>query len=295
MNSATIKRDYDLRCCVLFVLKSCLILCICRIWVVAPIKRAVDDGTAKELMGEQFKRRLLMDGQYGNIAFICTQTDDCEATEIMRDHEDIAARVPGRWEKMTSLRDKLNGIEAQLSDLQQEEEDLKDAVVEAKELLVDTKSKLEDALNPGTENDDDDDDDEAFGVDDDSIEVETSPTKKLDENLIKELTELATQQQKLKAEAKQAHLSWRRSNNSSLTTLSSDCNKLQRRLKAICAKVRNEYSTKCLQEDFISGLKEIYRDAEGSSEGEGNDVGIPPDMNLPVFCISANDYLKVTG
>ena len=43
------------------------------IWVVASIKRAVDDGTAKELMGEQFKRQLLMDGQYGNVSFICTQ------------------------------------------------------------------------------------------------------------------------------------------------------------------------------------------------------------------------------
>ena len=32
------------------------------IFVVAPIKRAVDDGTARELLGEQFKRRLLMDG-----------------------------------------------------------------------------------------------------------------------------------------------------------------------------------------------------------------------------------------
>lgn len=36
-----------------------------QIWIVAPIKRAVDDGTAKELLGEQFKRRLLMDGQVG--------------------------------------------------------------------------------------------------------------------------------------------------------------------------------------------------------------------------------------
>ena len=45
-----------------------------QIWVVAPIKRAVDDGTAKELLGEQFRRRLLMDGQYGNVSFICTQT-----------------------------------------------------------------------------------------------------------------------------------------------------------------------------------------------------------------------------
>jgi energy-coupling factor transporter ATP-binding protein EcfA2 len=42
------------------------------VWVVAPIKRAVDDGTAKELMGDNFKRRILMDGNYGNIAFICT-------------------------------------------------------------------------------------------------------------------------------------------------------------------------------------------------------------------------------
>ena len=36
-----------------------------QIAIVASIKRAVDDGTAKELMGEQFKRRLLMDGNYG--------------------------------------------------------------------------------------------------------------------------------------------------------------------------------------------------------------------------------------
>jgi hypothetical protein len=36
--------------------------CSC-LWIVAPIKRAVDDGTAKDLLGEQFKRRLYLDGQ----------------------------------------------------------------------------------------------------------------------------------------------------------------------------------------------------------------------------------------
>jgi hypothetical protein len=84
--------------------------CSC-IWIVAPIKRAVDDGTAKELLGEQFKRRLLMDGQYGNVSFICTQTDDCEPTEIMRDHADVAARVPGRLEKMQALFDQLSAVQ----------------------------------------------------------------------------------------------------------------------------------------------------------------------------------------
>ena len=63
-----------------------------QIWVVAPIKRAVDDSIAKELR-ELFKWRILMDGQYGNVLFICTKTDDCEATEIMRDHEDVARKV----------------------------------------------------------------------------------------------------------------------------------------------------------------------------------------------------------
>jgi len=49
--------------------------CSC-VWIVAPIKRAVDDGIAKDLMRDSFKRRPLMDGQYGKVAFICTQADD---------------------------------------------------------------------------------------------------------------------------------------------------------------------------------------------------------------------------
>lgn len=38
----------------------------------ANIKRAVDDRTAKEMLGESFRRQLLMDGQYGSLAFIAT-------------------------------------------------------------------------------------------------------------------------------------------------------------------------------------------------------------------------------
>jgi hypothetical protein len=54
------------------------------VWVVAAINRAVDDRTAKELLGEHFRRQLLMDGQYGNVSFICTKTDVIEPVEIMR-------------------------------------------------------------------------------------------------------------------------------------------------------------------------------------------------------------------
>jgi Dynamin family len=58
-----------------------------KIWIVSPIKRAVDDKTAKDLLGEEFKRRLLMDGNYGNVSFVCTHCDDCEISEILEDHE----------------------------------------------------------------------------------------------------------------------------------------------------------------------------------------------------------------
>ena len=127
------------------------------------------------------------------------------------------------------------------------------------------------------------------------VEIETSASKKADERMIQELRDQVSDQMKLVEETERAFSSWRGVHNGKINTLGLNCNKLQRRLKAMCAKVRNEYSTKCLQEDFITGLKEMYRDAQGGSEDEENDVAIPNDVSLPVFCISANDYLKVTG
>ena len=74
--------------------------CSC-IWIVAKIGRAVDDGTAKDLLGEQFKRRLLMDGQYGNVSFICTQSDMCEPEygEIIMTFQN-GHRAPREMEKL---------------------------------------------------------------------------------------------------------------------------------------------------------------------------------------------------
>ena len=73
-----------------------------RIWIVAPIQRAVDDGTARSLMGEEFKRTLLMDGQYCNVSFICTQTDDCEVSECIQEHKDILM-ASGNWNEVFKL------------------------------------------------------------------------------------------------------------------------------------------------------------------------------------------------
>lgn len=51
------------------------------LWIVAPITRAVDDKTAKSLLGDSFKRQLKFDGTYSAVTFICSKTDDITITE----------------------------------------------------------------------------------------------------------------------------------------------------------------------------------------------------------------------
>jgi len=60
-------------------LKSCN-----AVWVVSSIHRAVNDKTARDLLGEHFRRQLLMDGQYGSVSFICSKTDILNPSEIIR-------------------------------------------------------------------------------------------------------------------------------------------------------------------------------------------------------------------
>jgi hypothetical protein len=218
-----------------------------QIAIVAPIKRAVDDGTAKELLGEQFKRRLLMDGQYGNVFFICTQTDDLEATETMRDHADVAQQEPGRWEKMTELASSISNLEKQINDKLQDEEDLEFQVQE-------TEQQLKDQLPV--------------------FDTSTS----------------------ISALAKDELLEWREENHGAMEIDREKCSKLQKKLKTMCATVRNEYSKSCLQEDFRSGFKDLYRkdDDDDGNTDDNQQSALPEDFNMDVFCISSNDYLKLT-
>lgn len=53
------------------------------LWVVAPINRAVDDKSAQKLLGEGFRRQLLMDGGYNSLTFICSKSDDISVSEAM--------------------------------------------------------------------------------------------------------------------------------------------------------------------------------------------------------------------
>lgn len=43
------------------------------LWVTAAIQRAVDEKTAKKLLGQSFRRQLKFDGAFSAVTFICTQ------------------------------------------------------------------------------------------------------------------------------------------------------------------------------------------------------------------------------
>ena len=240
-----------------------------RIWVVAPIKRAVDDGTAKELLGENFKRQLLMDGQYGNVTFICSQTDDCETTEIMRDHEDVARKVEGRWERMVELRDEITDIVTKRNESAQQREDL---TAELEEIQGEAEA-LTDELGQA---------DTGRGKSLPQLKASLQ-AKKQEANVI--LTKLEAM--------KQGNLFQKLEDRSA---------SLQRELKSMAALVRNEYSTKCLQDDFRAGLEELTCRPE---EEEGLDIETTREGNIPspltedfqldVHCIASNDYLKLQG
>eukprot|EP00198_Chlamydomonas_reinhardtii_P008705 XP_001698042.1 predicted protein [Chlamydomonas reinhardtii] len=64
------------------------------VWIVADITRAVDNKTAKDLLGTDFKRRMVMDGQVHAITFICTKTDNLDVSSILESLsvEEVCAR-----------------------------------------------------------------------------------------------------------------------------------------------------------------------------------------------------------
>jgi hypothetical protein len=54
------------------------------IWIVSNINRAVNDKTAKDMLDHSFRRQLLMDGAYGSLIFVATQSDVIQRSEVVR-------------------------------------------------------------------------------------------------------------------------------------------------------------------------------------------------------------------
>ncbi|OAX43900.1 hypothetical protein K503DRAFT_846915 [Rhizopogon vinicolor AM-OR11-026] len=88
--------------------------CNC-VWILAPITRAVDDKTARDLLGEAFKLQL-MNGNYDahTITFIASKCDDVSCSEIISalsleedpELEEIESRIEQYKEETEELKEK---------------------------------------------------------------------------------------------------------------------------------------------------------------------------------------------
>lgn len=80
------------------------------LWIVAPIIRAVDDKTAKTLMGDTFKRQLKMDGGFNSVTFICSKIVDISITEAS-DSLNLGVENGPRWERIETLKREADALE----------------------------------------------------------------------------------------------------------------------------------------------------------------------------------------
>ncbi|CAE6530132.1 unnamed protein product [Rhizoctonia solani] len=112
--------------------------CDC-VWIAAPITRAVDDKTAKDLLGDAFRTQLMRHALIGKISydasfvtFIATKTDDLSCTEV------IGALGIDENPELVEIEAKLDIEQAELEDwtvkAKAAAEELRELVAENKEL-----------------------------------------------------------------------------------------------------------------------------------------------------------------
>ncbi|EFN59293.1 hypothetical protein CHLNCDRAFT_137642 [Chlorella variabilis] len=90
------------------------------IWVAADITRAVDNKTAKEMLGDEFRRQMMMDGQFGCISFVCTKADNIMPREAIEGLgvDEICARTETPVDDFIRLDDAVEAKRDQESDLE---------------------------------------------------------------------------------------------------------------------------------------------------------------------------------
>ncbi|GIL98268.1 hypothetical protein Vretimale_3674, partial [Volvox reticuliferus] len=97
------------------------------VWVVSDIIRAVDDKTAKDLLGSTFKRQLVLDGRLKALTFVCTKTDNIQVTgteENMGGPDEVCALSGVTVKTYMTLKSK---IERLLEEQEEAAKDEKDA------------------------------------------------------------------------------------------------------------------------------------------------------------------------
>ncbi|KAI3323344.1 hypothetical protein HD806DRAFT_496329 [Xylariaceae sp. AK1471] len=302
-------------------MKSCTGL-----WIVAPINRAVDDKTAKSLLGGSFKRQLKYDGTYSAVSFICSKTDDISITEAA-ESLGLEAEITESWDTAEDMRRTKRSLKSKIADLKEAKAALIEQLDEC-EAKTDVWEDLQSQLSGGktvyapsanskkrkrggrpsgsrknldsSDADDDWDASDSSSSDKENSQPQEDRQPLTEENIEEQISLLRAQRKKIREE--------RRSLDSQIAGLRKDIEKIEIErdniladLKAICIKGRNDYSRGAIKQDFAMGIKEL--DQENAAEED--DANFDPDQDirdyeevarsLPVFCVSSRAYQKLSG
>ncbi|KAI1268139.1 hypothetical protein F5Y18DRAFT_377543 [Xylariaceae sp. FL1019] len=296
------------------------------LWICAPITRAVDDKTAKNLLGDSFKRQLKYDGTYSSVSFICSKTDDISITEAADSlglDEDISAswaETEDLRERKYSLQNKIKDLKGAKASLAEQLEDCETATEQWEELQArarqgDTvfapsngsKKRKRGGRPSGSRKnlEASDTDDEWEASDSDSSDKENSQPDGSGEPLTED--DVEAKLMSFRARRKEIREE-RRTLDSQMSELRDEIanaknarDTILAKVKAVCIAGRNNYSREAIKLDFAMGIKEL--DQENALDED--DANFDPDQDirdydavarsLPVFCVSARAYQKLCG
>ncbi|KAK7739253.1 hypothetical protein SLS62_011259 [Diatrype stigma] len=295
------------------------------LWIVAPITRAVDDKTAKTLLGDSFKRQLKYDGTYSAVSFICSKTDDISITEAA-ESLGLEEEISESWNQAEDLKDRKDALQKKVRELKEAKtaygdnlddceatydiwEELQSQLAEGKTVYAPSektkKRKRDGELAGSRKNRKSDVDDDSFDSDSDSSDKENSQASEtrqpLDEDAIDKMLASIKQERKRIREARKALDRELGELRTEIQRVQAEREELLAESKAICIKGRNEYSRRAIRHDFAMGIKEL--DQENAVEED--DTAFDPDQDirdydevarsLPVFCVSSRAYQKLSG
>ncbi|KAK0627656.1 hypothetical protein B0T14DRAFT_563438 [Immersiella caudata] len=302
------------------------------LWIVAPITRAVDDKTAKSLLGDSFRRQLKYDGIYSAVTFICSKTDDISITEAA-DSLGLEEEINEFQRQIDSNKDKARQFKARISDLR-DEKDALDDLIEESDQAWETWEALGRKVSQGktvyapklgtpsnkrkrrakprgarknrrlVDSDEDTEDISDSEVPDGSEKENFQPDEiqepLTEDDVDRKLAELKANKRGLRAnkKAKDEEIV---AIHAEIMRLEAETREIQSEAKAICIKGRNAYSRGAIKKDFAMGIKELDQEAT-ALEDEAN---FDPEIDLrdydavaeslPVFCVSSRAFQSLSG
>ncbi|OTA63095.1 hypothetical protein K449DRAFT_349574 [Hypoxylon sp. EC38] len=298
-------------------MKSCTGL-----WIVAPITRAVDDKTAKSLLGDSFKRQLKYDGTYSAVSFICSKTDDISITEAV-DSLSLEEEISESWNKTEELEKSKKVLQSRLTGLKEQKrvlsqqidvidnscdlwDEIQDELFMGKTVYAPTdfskkrkrsrKSFQSRKSRSSYESEVDDD----YGNDSSDKENSESAKPLTEQDIEEKIASFKSQRKKKREERREldAQIADVRRQ---IEETEAERQAILAEIKARCIQGRNNYSRGAIKQDFAMGIREL--DQENAAEED--DTTFDPDQDLrdydevarslPVFCVSSRAYQKLSG